>query len=81
MTHNLTNAAFGDGTAEMRKGAFYLQKFTLDNKKPLPRIVVKTGLKDDQGNNLEDIEKTLPAWFRAETIYGHFNGKPIQFED
>jgi hypothetical protein len=81
VTHNLTNAAFGDGTAEMRKGAFYLQKFTLDNKKPLPRIVVKTGLKDDQGNNLEDIEKTLPAWFRAETIYGHFNGKPIQFED
>jgi hypothetical protein len=81
VTHNLTNAAFGDGTAEMRKGAFYLQKFTLDNKKPLPRIVVKTGLKDEIGNNLEDIEKTLPAWFRAETIYGHFNGKPIQFED
>jgi hypothetical protein len=79
VTHNLTNAAFGEGTAEMRKGAFYLQKFTLDNKKPLPRIVVKTGLKDDQGNNLEDVEKTLPGWFRAETIYGHFNRKPIQF--
>ncbi|MBW4670812.1 MAG: hypothetical protein KME60_26160 [Cyanomargarita calcarea GSE-NOS-MK-12-04C] len=77
----MRDAAFGDGTASMKKGAFYLQKFTLDNKKPLPRIVVKTGLKDDQGNNLEDIEKTLPAWFRAETIYGHFNGKPIQFEE
>ncbi|MFK0735707.1 MAG: hypothetical protein ACIWVG_32020 [Gloeotrichia echinulata HAB0833] len=81
VTHNLTNAAFGDGTAEMRKGAFYLQKFTLDNKKPLPRILIKTGLKDDLGNNLEDVEKTLPAWFRAETIFSHFNGKPINFED
>ncbi len=81
VTHNLTNAAFGDGTASMRKGAFYLKKFTLDNKKPLPRIVVKTGLKDDQGNNLEDVEKTLPSWFRAETIYRHFNGQPINFED
>ncbi|BAZ19078.1 hypothetical protein NIES4071_109630 (plasmid) [Calothrix sp. NIES-4071] len=80
VTHNLTNAAFGDGTADMRKGAFYLQKFTLDNKKPLPRILVKTGLKDELGNNLEDVEKTLPTWFRAETIYGHFNNKPIQFE-
>ncbi|BAZ18962.1 hypothetical protein NIES4071_108470 (plasmid) [Calothrix sp. NIES-4071] len=80
VTHNLTNAAFGDGTADMRKGAFYLQKFTLDNKKPLPRILIKTGLKDNLGNNLEDVEKTLPTWFRAETIYGHFNNKPIQFE-
>ncbi len=77
VTHNLTNAAFGDGTAEMRKGAFYLQKFTLDNRKPLPRIVIKTGLKDDNGNNLSDVEKTLPSWFRAETIHAHFNGNKI----
>jgi hypothetical protein len=80
VTHNLTNAAFGDGTAEMRKGAFYLQKFTLDNRKPLPRIVIKTGLKDDQGNNLSDIDKTLPPWFEALKIYGHFNSKPIDFD-
>lgn len=78
VTHNLTNAAFGDGTAEMRKGAFYLQKFTLDNRKPLPRIVIKTGLKDDNGNNLSDVEKTLPSWFRAETIHAHFNGTPMR---
>jgi hypothetical protein len=51
--------AFGDGAAEMRKGTFYLQKFILDNKNLLPRIVVKTGLKDDQGNNLEDISADL----------------------
>ena len=80
VTHNLTNAAFGDGTAEMRKGAFYLKKFTLDNRKPIPRIVIKTGLKDNQGNNLLDVDKTLPAWFEALKIYNHFNTDPIDFD-
>jgi hypothetical protein len=75
VTHNLTNAAFGEGTAEMRKGAFYLEKFTADNIVPLPRVVVRTGLKDADGNNLLDVEKTLPAWFRAETIHAHLTAK------
>ncbi len=75
VTHNLTNAAFGEGTAEMRKGAFYIEKFTADNVAPLPRIVIKTGLKDEAGNNLEDEERTLPSWFRAEKIYNHLTAK------
>jgi len=75
VTHNLTNAAFGEGTAEMRKGAFYIEKFTADNIAPLARVVIKTGLKDEAGNNLEDVEKTLPAWFRAETIHAHLTAK------
>jgi hypothetical protein len=36
---------------------------------------------DEQGNNLDDVEKTLPDWFRPEKIYQHFNGKPLNFED
>ena len=81
VTHNLTNSTFGEGSASMRKGAFYLQKFTLDNIKPLPRIVVKSGLKDEDGNNLDDVEKTLPSWFEANTIWSHFVGElPIEFD-
>ncbi|MFM6247970.1 MAG: hypothetical protein ACKPEQ_02275 [Dolichospermum sp.] len=46
---------------------------------PLPRVVVKYGLVDADGNNLEDVEKTLPAWFHPQKIHDHFNGKPIIF--
>lgn len=81
VTHLGTNAAFGEGTAAMRKaGSILLEKFTADGEKPLSRVVVKHGLVDTQGNKLEDIEHTLPTWFEASRIYQHFNGKPIDFE-
>jgi hypothetical protein len=79
VTHNLTNAAFGDGTKEMRQGGFIIKKFTLDGFKPIKRVVIQTGLKDSVGNDLTDVEKTMPVWLRAETIYGHFNGERIDF--
>ncbi|RUT04418.1 hypothetical protein DSM106972_046460 [Dulcicalothrix desertica PCC 7102] len=65
----------------MRKaGSILIEKFTADGEKPLPRIVVKQGLVDAQGNKLEDVEHTLPSWFMAETLYIHFNGQPINFD-
>ncbi|BAY67102.1 hypothetical protein NIES22_72650 (plasmid) [Calothrix brevissima NIES-22] len=80
VTHLGTNAAFGDGTAAMRKaGSILIEKFTADGEKPLSRVVIKHGLVDSQGNKLEDVEHTLPTWFEALTIYNHFHNKPIEF--
>jgi hypothetical protein len=82
ITHNATNASFPEGTAGMRKaGTILLNKFSADSKTPLPRVVVRHGLVDSLGNELEDVEHTLPVWFRPAKIHNHFNGKPINFEE
>lgn len=80
VTHSFTNATFGDGVYELRKKGWLIEKFaTVKGDKPLPRICIRIGMKDTEGNLLIDVEKTLPSWFKPETIHGHFNGKPIDF--
>jgi hypothetical protein len=82
ITHNDTNSSFADGTKDTRKaGMILVQKFSANGETPLPRIVVRYGLVDTAGNSLEDVEKTLPAWFHPQKIHDHFNGKPINFEE
>ncbi|MCC5654407.1 hypothetical protein LC609_32425 [Nostoc sp. XA013] len=82
ITHNATNESFPDGTASARKsGTVLLEKFSANGETPLKRVVVRYGLVDDQGNNLDDVEKTLPDWFHPEKIYQHFNNKPLSFDD
>ncbi|MFM6506685.1 MAG: hypothetical protein ACKPGR_11785, partial [Dolichospermum sp.] len=80
ITHNDTNSSFAEGTKDTRKaGMILIQKYSANGETPLPRVVVKYGLVDGDGNNLEDVEKTLPAWFHPQKIHDHFNGKPIIF--
>jgi hypothetical protein len=82
ITHNDTNSSFAEGTKDTRKaGMILIQKFSANGENPLPRIVVKYGLVDGLGNNLNDIEKTLPGWFHPQKIHEHFNGNPINFEE
>jgi hypothetical protein len=82
ITHNDTNSSFAEGTKDTRKaGMILIQKFSANGETPLPRICIKHGLVDANGNNLEDVEKTLPSWFHPQKIHEHFNGKPINFED
>jgi hypothetical protein len=82
ITHNATNSSFPEGTKDTRKaGMILIEKFSANGETPLPRIVVRYGLVDDNGNSLEDVQKTLPSWFHPEKIYQHFNGNPINFED
>ncbi|MEA5579702.1 hypothetical protein VB694_25190, partial [Anabaena sp. UHCC 0451] len=82
ITHNDTNESFAPGTEATRKaGMILLQKFSADGDTPLPRVVVRYGLVDAQGNELKDVEHTLPSWVHPEKIHDHFNGKPINFED
>jgi hypothetical protein len=82
ITHNDTNSSFAEGTKDTRKaGMILIQKFSANGENPLPRVLIKYGLVDTDGNNLEDVEHTLPVWFRPQKIYDHFNGKPIQFEE
>ena len=79
ITHNATNESFPDGTASARKsGTVLLEKFSANGETPLKRVVVRYGLVDGDGNNLDDVEKTLPDWFHPEKIYQHFNGKSIE---
>jgi len=81
ITHNDTNSSFAEGTKDTRKaGMILVQKFSANGETPLPRIVVRYGLVDGDGNNLEDVEKTLPSWFHPQKIHDHFNGKPLDFE-
>ncbi|MFM6219118.1 MAG: hypothetical protein ACKPDM_01950, partial [Dolichospermum sp.] len=78
ITHNATNSSFPDGTKDTRKaGLILIEKFSANGETPLPRIVIRHGLVDDAGNNLEDVEKTIPDWFHPQKIHEHFNGKPI----
>ncbi|MFM6309585.1 MAG: hypothetical protein ACKPGB_15180, partial [Dolichospermum sp.] len=80
VTHQETNESFAPGSAAMRKaGIILLQKFSKDGEKPLDRVVVKYGLNNSNGDELEDIEKTLPNWFYPQKIHDHFNSKPIIF--
>jgi hypothetical protein len=80
ITHNDTNSSFAEGTKDTRRaGMILIQKFSANGETPLPRVVVRHGLVDSAGNNLEDVEKTLPAWLHPEKIYQHFNSKPIEF--
>lgn len=80
ITHNITNSSFASGTNDTRKaGMIVIEKFSANGETPLPRVVVRYGLVDSDGNNLEDVEKSLPAWFHPEKIHGHFNNKPIEF--
>jgi hypothetical protein len=82
VTHQDTNESFAPGSAAMRKaGMILIQKFSANGESPLPRVVIKYGLVDTDGNNLEDVERTLPAWFHPAKIHNHFNGKPINFEE
>ncbi|NJM22949.1 MAG: ATP-binding protein [Richelia sp. RM2_1_2] len=81
VTHSFTNASFGDGNYELRGRGWLIEKFSVDGEKPIPRVVIKFGMKDKDGNNLEDVEKTLPSWFRPELIHGHFNDSPINFDN
>ncbi|WP_236721536.1 hypothetical protein [Trichormus sp. NMC-1] len=82
ITHNATNSSFPEGTKDTRKaGMILIEKFSANGETPLPRIVVRYGLVDDNGNSLEDVEKTLPSWFHPEKLHQHFNGKPINFEE
>lgn len=81
ITHNASNSSFAEGTSDTRKaGMILIQKFSANGESPLPRVVIKYGLVDSLGNELEDIERTLPAWFSPKKIHDHFNGKPI-FEE
>ncbi|MFK0735376.1 MAG: hypothetical protein ACIWVG_30275 [Gloeotrichia echinulata HAB0833] len=80
ITHNATNESFPDGTAAARKaGTILLEKFSANGETPLSRVVIRYGLVDEQGNNLEDVERTLPSWFHPLVISEHFNNKPIEF--
>ncbi|MFM6883194.1 MAG: hypothetical protein ACKPKK_21500 [Dolichospermum sp.] len=82
ITHNDTNSSFAEGTKDTRKaGMILIQKFSANGETPLPRVVIRYGLVDGDGNNLEDIEKTLPAWFHPQKIHDHFNCKPLDFDN
>jgi hypothetical protein len=82
ITHNDTNSSFAEGTKDTRKaGMILIQKFSANGETPLPRVIIRYGLVDTNGNSLEDVEKTLPAWFHPQKIHEHFNGKPINFEE
>jgi hypothetical protein len=82
VTHSSSNESFAPGSAAMRKaGMILIQKFSKDGEKPLDRVVIKYGLNDDAGNELEDVERTLPNWFHPKKLHDHFNGQPINFEE
>ncbi|MFM6265983.1 MAG: hypothetical protein ACKPFA_05640, partial [Dolichospermum sp.] len=82
ITHNDTNSSFAEGTKDTRKaGMILIQKFSANGETPLPRVVIRYGLVDGDGNNLEDIEKTIPSWLHPQKIHDHFNGKPLDFDN
>ncbi|MBW4504951.1 MAG: hypothetical protein KME64_00295 [Scytonematopsis contorta HA4267-MV1] len=78
INHYFTNESTVEGTFEARKaGTIQMKKFSANGETPLPRVQIVHGLVDTSGNELEEVEKTLPSWFEAAQIYGHFNGRPI----
>ncbi|NJM21218.1 MAG: ATP-binding protein [Richelia sp. SM1_7_0] len=77
VTHSFTNASFGDGVFELRQRGWLIEKFSVNGETPIPRVVIRTGMKDSEGNNLENVEKTLPDWFRPEIISNHLNGTKL----
>jgi hypothetical protein len=75
ITHNHTNDAFGEKTDSLRKaGMILMEKFSANNETPLNRVVVHYGLVDPLGNNLIDLERTIPDWFVPDKIEAYFNG-------
>ncbi|MEA5598992.1 hypothetical protein [Rivularia sp. UHCC 0363] len=69
-----------EGTFEARKsGTIQLKKFSANGETPLSRVQIVHGLVDENGNELSEVERTLPSWLEANNIYQHFNGKPIDF--
>ena len=82
ITHNASNSSFAEGTSDTRKaGMILIQKFSANGETPLARVVIRHGLVDTAGNNLDDVERTLPTWFHPQKVHDHFNGKPLNFED
>ncbi|NJM23924.1 MAG: hypothetical protein HC815_41650 [Richelia sp. RM1_1_1] len=80
VNHYFTNESTVEGTFEARKsGTIQLKKFSANGETPLSRVQIVHGLVDENGNELEEVEKTLPNWLEANNIYQHFNGKPIDF--
>ena len=81
VNHYFTNESTVEGTFEARKsGTIQLKKFSADGEVPLSRVQIVHGLVDEHGNELNEVEKTLPSWFEVNKIYEHFNGSPIKFE-
>jgi hypothetical protein len=80
INHYFTNESTVEGTFEARKsGTIQLKKFSANGETPLSRVQIIHGLVDENGNELEEVERTLPNWLEANKIYQHFNGKPIDF--
>ena len=81
VNHYFTNESTVEGTFEARKsGTIQLKKFSANGETPLSRVQIVHGLVDENGNELEEVERTLPAWLEANKIYGHFNGIEVNFE-
>jgi hypothetical protein len=81
INHYFTNESTVEGTFEARKaGTIQIKKFSANGETPLPRVQIVHGLVDSNGNELEEVEVTLPSWFEAVKIYNHFNGSKLDFE-
>lgn len=83
IAHFFTATATGksDGTHKARLNqTIQIEKYSADGEKPLPNATVN-GLVDEKGKLIENIEVTIPGWLRPETIWQHFNGKPIDFDN
>jgi|GEM_PF-1071809 len=81
INHYFTNESTVEGTFEARKsGTIQLKKFSANGETPLSRVQIVHGLVDENGNELEEVERTLPSWLEANKIYGHFNGIEVHFE-
>ena len=79
ITHTLTNSSFGTGTHETRKhGTICLRRFSANGKTPLPRVSLLWGERSPNGDALENIDHTIPAWFQPSIVEAHFNGKSIK---
>lgn len=81
ISHNLTQGCLGgcDSISEPIKTQTYRLKLkTNPESKPLFKGILQ-GLVNSEGDELEDHPVTLPEWLRPEKIYGHFNGKLIEF--
>ena len=80
ITHTLTNNTFGAGTAETRKqGSICLRRYSANGKTPLPRVSLVWGAKAANGDALENVDYTLPSWFRPELVKAHLDGKLLDF--
>jgi hypothetical protein len=83
IAHYFTATATGDakGTHKAKVNqTIQIERYSADAKTPLSNATLN-GLVNEKGKVIQDLEVTIPNWLRPETIYGHFNGKPINFED